>query len=111
VDLRINDAPVQIRGDAKCVIDQMIGSASVSSPLTVELHQRARKLAGQFNHLTWSWVPRRENRQADSLSRRSFRYISNSSCLDQEINQPQLPSLYGGRLVPLVDLRVHYSVW
>ena len=110
VDLPIKNAAVQIRGDAKCVIDQMIGSASVSSPLTLELHQQARKLAAQFTYLTWNWVPRRENRQADSLSRRSFRYISYSSYLDQEINQPQLHSLYGGRLVPLVDLRVHNPV-
>lgn len=110
VDLRITDAVVQIRGDAKCVIDQMIGSASVSSPLTLELYKRARKLAGQFAYLTWNWVPRSENRHADRLSRRSFRYISYSSCLDQEINQPQLLSLYGGRLTPLVDLRVHNPV-
>ena len=110
VDLRIRDAIIQIRGDAKCVIDQMTGIASVSSPLTLELYQRARTLAGQFSYLTWNWVPRRENRQADSLSRRSFRYISYSSCLDQEINQSQLGSLYGGRLVPLVDLRVHHPV-
>ena len=110
VDLRIRNAAVEIRGDAKCVIDQMIGIASVSSPLTLELYQQARKLACQFTSLTWRWVPRRENRQADSLSRRSFRYISYSSCLDREINQPQLLSLYGGRLVPLVDLRVHHPV-
>ena len=110
VDLQIRNAIVQIRGDAKCVIDQMIGIASVSSPLTVELYERARTLAWQFTDLTWNWVPRRENRQADSLSRRSFRYISYSSYLDQEIHQPQPGSLYGGRLVPLVDLRVHHPV-
>ena len=110
VDLRITGAVIQIRGDAKCVIDQMIGIASVSSPLTLELYQRARKLANHFTSLTWNWVPRRENCQADSLSRRSFRYLRNSSCLDQEINQPTLLSLYGGRLIPLADLRVHNSV-
>ena len=110
VDLRIIGAVVQIRGDAKCVIDQMIGSATVSSPLTLELYQQARKLASHFTSLTWNWVPRRENRQADSLSRRSFRYLSNSSCLGQEINRLELVSLYGGRLVPLADLRVHNSV-
>ena len=110
VDLRIRDAAVEIRGDAKCVIDQMIGVASVSSPLTLELYRRARKLTRHFTSLTWTWVPRRENRQADSLSRRSFRYLSYASCLDQEINQPQLLSLYGGRLTPLVDLRVHNPV-
>jgi len=110
VDLRIRNAGVEIRGDAKCVIDQMIGAASVSSPLTLALYRRTRKLTRHFTSLTWTWVPRRENRQADSLSRRSFRYISYASYLDQEINQLQLLSLYGGRLTPLVDLRVHNPV-
>ena len=67
VDLRITGAEIQIRGDAKCVIDQMIGIASVSSPLTLDLYRRARKLANHFTSLTWNWVLRRENRQADSL--------------------------------------------
>lgn len=105
-DLRIKDR-VEIRGDAKCVIDQMTGEASVSSPLTLELHQRARKLARRFPALTWTWVPRRENRHADSLSRRSFRYLRYAPHLQQEINDTPLIPLYGGRLVPLVDLRVH----
>lgn len=110
VDLRIRAAAAEIRGDAKCVIDQMIGSASVSSPLTLELYLRARKLAGHFTCLTWVWIPRRENRQADSLSRRSFRYLHYSPRVDREINESQLLSQYGGRLVPLVDLRVHNPV-
>ena len=33
-DLRIGNEPVEVRGDAKCVIDQMLGHAAVSSPLT-----------------------------------------------------------------------------
>lgn len=52
VDLRIRNSAVEIRGDAKCVIDQMIGAASVSSPLTLALSRRARKLAGHFTSLT-----------------------------------------------------------
>src|SRR4030095_11612032 len=74
VDLRIRHEAVEIRGDAKCVIDQMIGYARVSSPLTRQLYQRARTLARRFSDLTWIWVPRRENQHADRLSRRSFHY-------------------------------------
>jgi ribonuclease HI len=108
-DLRIGHETVQVRGDAKCVIDQMIGSSGVSSPLTRQLHQRARKLAKHFTSLTWVWVPRSENRYADSLSRRSFRYLQYSSRLDREMNRFQFPAAYGDRLVSLVDLRVHTS--
>jgi ribonuclease HI len=105
-DLRIKDR-VEIRGDAKCVIDQMTGESVVSSPLTIELHQRARQLTRRIPAITWVWVPRRENRYADSLSRRSFQYLRSSPHLEEEINNTQLIPLYGGRLVPLLDLRVH----
>ncbi|MGZ9224267.1 MAG: ribonuclease HI family protein [Anaerolineales bacterium] len=107
VDLRIKHEAVEIRGDAKCVIDQMSGYAGVSSPLTRELNQRACKLARRFTDLIWVWVPRSENRHADKLSRRSFRYLRYSPHLDQQINTSRHSPSYGGRLVPLVDLRVH----
>jgi ribonuclease HI len=109
-DLRIRRENVEIRGDAKCVIDQMSGFAGVSSPLTKELHQRARRLARRFTNLSWVWVPRRENRHADNLSRRSFRYLPYSPHLEREIKRPRFAASYGGHLVPLVDLTVHTPV-
>jgi ribonuclease HI len=106
-DLRIAQEQVEIRGDAKCVIDQMIGTATVSAPLTKTLHRRARKLSRRFASLTWTWVPRRENRFADSLSRRSFLFLHNSSHLDMDETIPQKPYLFKSGLIPLVDLRIH----
>jgi len=107
MDLRLRHAPVEIRGDAKCVIDQMIGCAGVSSPLTGILNRRAQKLARRFTALTWVWVPRRENRQADNLSRRSLNYLCYSPHLDREIANYRFSSSRNGKLIPLVDLRVH----
>jgi ribonuclease HI len=107
VDLRVRYETVQIRGDAKCVIDQMTGYASVSSPLTRELYQRARSLAKRFTGLTWVWVPRNENRHADSLSRRSFHYLRYSPHLYRKIYRSRSSSSPNEQLVPLVDLRVH----
>ena len=107
VDLRIGQEAIQIRGDAKCVIDQMTGFAGVSSPFTKKLNQQARTLAGQFTHLAWAWVPRNENRHADRLSRRSFYYLRHSSQLHRQINRPRFSSSRNEQLVPLVDLRVH----
>lgn len=109
VDLRIKDR-VEIRGDAKCVIDQMTGESTVSSPLTLEFHRHARQLAHRFPALTWVWVPRCENRYADSLSRRSFHYLRSSPHLESEINNTNMVPLYGGRVVPLLDLRVHTPI-
>lgn len=110
MDLRVRHEAIEVRGDAKCVIDQMTGDSRVSSPLTVELNRRARKLARRFTALTWLWVPRRENRHADSLSRKSFTYMHHSPLLDQEIHRSRFSSSCGERLVPLVDLRVHSPI-
>ncbi len=109
-DLRIGNEPVEVRGDAKCVIDQMLGHAAVSSPLTRTLHRRAQKLTRRFKSLTWVWVPRRENKHADKLSRRSFRYLHASPRLQKELNAARLFPLYGGRFIPLLDLRVHAPI-
>jgi len=106
VDLRVRDESVQIRGDAKCVIDQMTGYASVSSPFTRELYRRAQSLAKHFTGLSLGWVPRHENRRADSLSRRSFHYLRYSPQLYRKIYRSRFSS-GNERLVPLVDLRVH----
>jgi ribonuclease HI len=106
-DLRVRVETVQIRGDAKCVIDQMTGYASVSSPFTRKLHQRAQSLAKRFTGLTWVWVPRNENRHADRLSRRSFYYLRYSPQLYRKINRSRFSPSQSERLVPLVDLRVH----
>jgi ribonuclease HI len=105
VDLRIRHERVQVRGDAKCVIDQMNGYAAVSSPLTRQFHQRARTLAKRIPQLTWAWVPRRENSHADQLSRRSFHYLRYSPELHRKIKGLRMAE--HERLVPLVDLRVH----
>jgi len=106
-DLHITDDQVEIRGDAKCVIDQMTGAATVSSPLTRILHRRARKLSKRLGSLTWTWVPRRENRNADRLSRRSFLYLHYSSHFDADAKPSKRSPLYKGSLIPLVDLRIH----
>jgi len=109
-DLQIFDEPVEIRGDAKCVIDQMTGAATVSSPLPKILYRQARKLSRRFSSLTWTWVPRRENRYADSLSRRSFLYLHYSSCFYADRKPLQKTNLFKRRLIPLVDLRIHFPL-
>jgi ribonuclease HI len=107
-DLRIWKEPIEIRGDAKCVIDQMKGMASISSPPTRKLSSRARRLANQFANLTWVWVPRKKNKPADKLSRRGLHQLhviphAYENALNQLTNHP----MHGGGLIPVVDLRVY----
>jgi reverse transcriptase-like protein len=96
-DLRIRDEVVEIRGYAKCVIDQMLVHARVSSSITQTLNRRAQKLASCFGYQTWVWVPRRENRHADGLSRRSFRFLHYSAYLKQEVNDTESVPFGEGR--------------
>jgi ribonuclease HI len=107
-DLRVWKAPIEIRGDAKCVIDQMKGIASVSSPTTRELAERAQKLAKRFDNLTWVWIPRRKNKIADQLSRRGLRQLQViPHAYEKALNFLNQPPFAGGKLIPVVDLRVY----
>ncbi|MBE0697688.1 MAG: ribonuclease HI family protein [Anaerolineaceae bacterium] len=66
---------VEICGDAKSVIEQMQGIASVSAASIKPLNRRARKLTAHFRQINWSWTPRRNNHTADALTRRALRQI------------------------------------
>gem|GEM_PF-4444467 len=88
-DLRIRNETIEIRGDAKCVIDQMTGSASVRSHLTRKLNRRAQKIMRRLTALTWVWVPRRKNKQADALSRRGLRYLDFTSSHKRKLDKTQ----------------------
>ena len=67
--------PVQVFGDAKCVIDQMSGTSDVNSPAIQPLYRKACKLADDFTSIEWHWKPRRHNREADRLTRLAMRQI------------------------------------
>ena len=75
LDLQAYREIVMICGDAKSVIEQMEGTASVVAGSIKPLHRRAIKLAHKFKRLYWSWTPRRNNQAADALTRRALRQI------------------------------------
>ncbi len=108
LDLRIRNDKIEIRGDAKCVIDQMTGAASISSSATRALYQRAQKLASQFNHLAWGWVPRSENKLADKLSRRGLRQLYNRpNAYESAMHQLNTQPCDRSGFISLLDLRVY----
>jgi ribonuclease HI len=111
LDFRIKDDCIEIRGDAKCVIDQMTGAASISSVPTRKLYSRAKKLADQFSHLTWGWVPRNKNKPADHLSRRGLRQLYvKPNAYENALNQLNAhPNSRG--FLPIMDLRVYTPAW
>jgi ribonuclease HI len=74
-DMGLLDERITIVGDARTVIDQMRGVCAVHSPTVQALYRRANRLAVRFDHLTWSWTPRRKNKAADLLTRKAMRQI------------------------------------
>ena len=107
-DLKIRNELIEIRGDAKCVIDQMKGVASVSSLPTRKLHRRAERFAARFHSLTWTWIPRKENKIADKLSRRGLRQLHvMPRAYENAMDQLNTCSAGRGRLISLIDLRVY----
>lgn len=66
------DEPVIVCGDSKLVLNQMSGRWRVNSPRLLPLYQQADLLARCFMDITWRWVPREDNEEADALSRQAF---------------------------------------
>ena len=107
-DLRVQFAPVEIRGDAKSVINQMQGFTRINSTVIRNLQRQALKIAKHFNQLSWAWIPRRENRYADMLSRHAVVQTGATSGKPTHLlNQAQSKLFTSGRLIPLMDLRVY----
>jgi ribonuclease HI len=107
-DMGVEREPIEIIGDARSVIDQMVGRAGVSSPAARPLYQRARRIARRFQRLAWTWQPRRSNHAADLLTRRALRQVRD----DRESTRQALRASLNPRLglVALLDLCVFSPV-
>jgi ribonuclease HI len=105
-DMGVRDRAIEIRGDAKSVIDQMESAACISSAPTLLLHERARKLSLQFEQLSWCWVPRENNRAADSLTRQAIRRMHSSDYYQKFLGKLNTKSSQSGELLSMLDLRV-----
>jgi len=67
---------VEVRGDSQLVIRQVMGQYGCYAPNMIPLHEQARDLA---RHLltngctvTFRWIPRKENTEADLLSLEAY---------------------------------------
>src|SRR5688572_13641803 len=63
---------IVVRGDSELVIRQIKGEYKVKSPSIVNLFTQVRDLARQFTAISFEWVPREENREADALTNRAY---------------------------------------
>jgi len=65
------DEKIAIKGDSELVIKQMKGEYRVSSATSKKYVPEIKKLL-EGKDVSFSWVPREENEEADSLSRKGY---------------------------------------
>jgi ribonuclease H / adenosylcobalamin/alpha-ribazole phosphatase len=63
---------VRVRADSLLVVNQQKGLWKVRNVALRELWAEARRLASQFEQVTWDHVPRERNRLADALANRAM---------------------------------------
>lgn len=59
---------VEVRMDSKLVVEQMSGRWQIKHPALQPLAAQARELAAQFDRVTYQWIPRERNKEADRLA-------------------------------------------
>ena len=65
--LELGVTELVVHGDSRIVVEQTAGRWQVKSDNLRQLHSRAQKLAGRFERITFEWVPRELNAEADKL--------------------------------------------
>jgi len=109
-DMGIQKESIHIVGDAKTVIDQMLGLAEVRSGSVRPLHRKAQQLAWKFRDLSWQWVPRRYNHSADRLTRHALQQMQATPEFFQEamraLEHHALSKRRSNDPLPLLDLWV-----
>ena len=107
-DMGVQRELIEVIGDARSVIEQMLGLAGVSSAQARPLYQRARRIAHHFRDLRWMWQPRRDNILADQLTRRALKMVNcNHEGTRQALREAVRPR---GRLTTLLDLSVFNGI-
>jgi len=63
---------VEIRSDSKLLVNQMRGEWNAKRGLYIETYKMAKQLLSSFKNISFRWVPREENKEADRLSRLAY---------------------------------------
>jgi len=68
----LEDLPIEVRSDSRLVVYQMSEKWKFHGGLYAEKHNEAERLAAEFNRLSFKWIPREENEEADGLSSEAY---------------------------------------
>lgn len=113
-DMGAGNEKIKVMGDSKTVIEQMKGTASINCPRMRKMQQRASNLCRSLRITDWNWIPRKQNRQADLLTRFAMRQIRGNA-LDyhntiKTLTDNSRASRRDHHMLPLVDLRIYQPV-
>lgn len=68
---------ITVYGDSQLAIRQITGEYRVNSPNIIPLYERVMKLSKNFNNISFTWVRRELNKEADAMSKKAyFEYIN-----------------------------------
>ena len=68
LDNRLQNHEVKMYGDSNLTVEQMSGRWKIGDGLYREFAVRASVLRSQFERISFHWIPREQNEEADSLS-------------------------------------------
>lgn len=81
---------VVVNSDSQLCVRQINGLYRVKAPLVVSLHGEAKEMFRKFRDISFKWIPREENGEADALSRKAYDNYSKSYSFTRERKAEQL---------------------
>lgn len=64
---------IEVRSDSALVVNQMSEKWKFRRGLYAEKYREAKRLRDRFTNLSFRWIPREDNEEADLLSREAYR--------------------------------------
>ncbi|MCJ7770683.1 ribonuclease HI family protein [Candidatus Bathyarchaeota archaeon] len=73
LDQDLSVESISVNSDSSLLVYQMQGRWKVKGGIFLTAHNESKQLAKQFRDLSFHWVPREENEEADLLARNAYK--------------------------------------
>jgi ribonuclease HI len=84
--LEVGVEAVEVFGDSKLVISQLMETYRCESELLFPLWRRCQELMARFRYINFYWIPRVQNSEANYLAQRASGYKDTADGADFPIN-------------------------
>jgi len=72
IESKLTETKIVVKGDSQLVIKQLNKQYAVKAPRIIPLYLKAQKLASMFKDISFIWIPREQNKEADTLSHKAY---------------------------------------